>query len=102
MLDRLQVCSDTQIELVMSRACLGVSKINHMLRASGHELLAVDGLLDKFDEIQNATLRRLCPGVQDIGLRQAALGASVGGLGRRTATASAIPACLASSTMASA
>eukprot|EP00973_Karenia_brevis_P042942 5945211-Karenia_brevis.AAC.1 len=62
MLDKLQVCNDAQIELVLSRACLGVSKINHMLRASGFEMRSVDGLLAKFDEVQDMTLRRLCPG----------------------------------------
>ena len=99
MLDRLPVCCDTQIELVLSRACLGVGKINHMLRASGAELSKIDGLLSRFDAVQDDALRRLCPGLDELGLRQAALGASVGGLGRRRATSIALPACLASAVL---
>ncbi len=93
---RIQSCQDPQVELSLTRACLGVSKVNHLLRANGTELMQQEHGLDNFDEVQAHSLRRLVPGLGELGEQQACRALGFGGLGIRKARSSALPAHLAS------
>jgi hypothetical protein len=90
----------TASEHVLSTSCVGVAKVNHLLRSSGEELWAESNALKGFDTIQEGTLGRLFPGSDEDALRQAALGVKAGGLGVRRATDVALPASVASKIMA--
>ena len=52
MLRRIQAVQDPQVECVMARACLGVSKVNHLLRANGADLTSHGDTLEAFDNTQ--------------------------------------------------
>ena len=43
MMKKIPLCQDSQVEFVLQRSCLSVAKINHLLRASGVDLLASRG-----------------------------------------------------------
>ena len=93
---RIQCCQDPQVELTLTRACLGVSKVNHLLRANGTELVMESTGLKKFDEVQAQSVRRLVPGLDAQGEEQAFRAMGFGGLGLRKALYTALPAHLAS------
>eukprot|EP00973_Karenia_brevis_P038909 5371814-Karenia_brevis.AAC.1 len=65
MLDKIRVCADTQVEHVLSRQCLGIGKIVHLVRTSGAALAEDSKVLQEFDKIQQDTLCRLFAGVTD-------------------------------------
>ena len=92
MLRRIQAVQDPHVEYVMASACLGVSKINHLLRANGMELSSHSDVLEAFDNTQVKTLRRLFPGLSEDGEDQAMRGFRFGGLGLRSAKRTALPA----------
>ena len=77
---RIQSCQDPQVELSLTRACRGVSKVNHLLRANGTELALEKDGLKKFDEVQAQSVRRLVPGLDDQGEEQAFRAMGFGGL----------------------
>ena len=64
------------MELCISRLALGVSKVNHALRAYGAELWDEGVCLERFDE-RRATLTIIIPGLNEQRYRQTALGASL-------------------------
>ena len=68
---KITLCQDAQVEVVLQRACLGVSKVNHLLRANGAELAAEGEALRAFDTMQVEGLRRLVPSLTADGLEQA-------------------------------
>jgi hypothetical protein len=98
--DRLRHMHHTASEHVLAKSCVGVTKVAHLLRSSGEELRNEQNALRAFDAIQDGTLTRLFPGLNDDGLRQASLGAKAGGLGFRRAYDVALPAAIASKLMA--
>ena len=100
MLRRLPLCQDAQVELVLQRACLGLSKVNHLLRANGTELAEEAEALRAFDATQEEGLRRLLPGLTADGAEQALRAASLGGVGLARAEVVAAAAHLASLTTA--
>ena len=100
MQQKVQICADAQTEHVLNRQCLGINKVNHILRVHGEALWRDREILASFDENQRTTLDRLFPGLTEEGHKQAVLGASVGGLGWRSATDTALPANLAALTLA--
>ena len=68
-----------------------------MLRGNGAAIARADPtVLQGFDQMQEATLQRLCPGITDTGLMQASLGSFLSGLGRRRAATLARASNLAS------
>eukprot|EP00973_Karenia_brevis_P041455 5735971-Karenia_brevis.AAC.1 len=98
--DRLRRMEKSGAELALSHACLGVAKVNHLLRACGDELVEEGAALNEFDRMQEGTLNRLVPGCDDEAKTQASLSLKVGGLGLRRARDTALPAVLASRAMA--
>ena len=100
MLRRIPLCQDAQVELVLQRACLGISKVNHLLRANGTELAEEGEALRAFDVAQEEGLRRLIPGLTEAGAEQALRAASLGGVGMGRAATTAAAAHLASLTAA--
>ena len=105
MLQKIQLCQDAQVELVLQRACLSVAKVNHLLRANGVDLLESQddegkNCLEEFDELQVSAIRRLVPGLTALGQEQALRAAGLGGLGLRSAFRQAAAANLASLIMA--
>ena len=96
MLRRLPLCQDAQVELVLQRTCLGTSKVNHLLRASGAELAADGEALRAFDKVQEEGLRRLVPGLTADGVEQALRPAGLAGIGLCCAEKVAASANLAS------
>ena len=95
MQQKLQICSDVQTEHVLSRQCLGINKVNHIMRVHGAALWRDGDVLKQFDQHQRVALDRMFPGLTEEGHQQAVLGASVGGLGWRAAVSTALPANLA-------
>ena len=100
MLRRLPLCQDAQVELVLQRTCLGASKVNHLLRASGAELVAEGEALQAFDKGQEEGLRRLVPGLTEDGAEQALRPAGLAGVGLCRTERQAASANLASLTTA--
>ena len=96
MLKRIPLCQNAQVELVLQRACLGVSKVNHLLRANGAELAEEKTALRAFDAVQEQGLRRLVPGLTESGREQAMRAPSLGGVGLVSAERHAAAANLAS------
>ena len=82
---QLRNVEDAAVETVLSKYCLGVAKMTHLLRIHGHSLFEEDTAIKEFDTLQERTLQNIFPGQDDASLRQTALGASVGGLGFRRA-----------------
>eukprot|EP00973_Karenia_brevis_P050423 6999253-Karenia_brevis.AAC.1 len=81
MLEKIQLCNDTQVEYVLQRACLGVAKVNHLLRAGGIELSREQEALREFDQIQLQGIRRLMPGMTELGAEQVMRSLGFGGAG---------------------
>ena len=48
------LCQDAQVELTLQRSCLVVSKVGHLLRASGKELSTDPATLQAYDDAQEA------------------------------------------------
>ena len=94
MQERIAITEDAQTEHVLNRDCLGVGRVNHLLRVHGDKLLRTGGSLDAFDAAAAAEMDRLFPGLTPEGRAQAALGTPFGGLGWRRATDTARPANL--------
>ena len=97
---RLPTCQDAQVEMNLQRACLGLSKVGHLLRANGSELLADENVLSHFDEQQLEGLRRLMPAITPLGVDQSFKALSFGGLGLSRAVDIAAAAHLASLSVA--
>eukprot|EP00973_Karenia_brevis_P022932 3157984-Karenia_brevis.AAC.1 len=93
--ERLRSCGNTQIEYVLSQACLGFSRVTHLLRTSGAIYEQEERALQEFDAVLNSTLERIAPGLDEAGLSQAELCVSAGGLGWRHAKSIALPANVA-------
>ena len=100
MQERVAVTNDVQTQHVLNRECLGVGKVNHILRVHGDQLAQEGTSLAKFDVAMRTEMDRLFPGLTDEGRQQATLAAAKGGLGWRTATDTARPANLGALTMA--
>ena len=83
--DKLRVCQDPQTEFVLAGQCLGVGKVNHILRVHGCRA-ASSRAVEKFDEIGRTTLERLVPGLTEEGHTQATLGVKSSGLGWKQAS----------------
>ncbi len=94
MQERIAITQDVQTEHVLNRDCLGVGRVNHILRVHGDQLLRAGDSLSAFDAAARAELDRLFPGLTPEGHAQASLAASVGGLGWRRASETARPANL--------
>ena len=84
--------NDPAVELKIAKHCLGESKVQHLLRLYGQELLPA---LTTADKTIDMILTRITTGLTDTGRQQAALGLHVGGLGLRHLKDIAIPAKLA-------
>ena len=99
MLRKIPLVQDSQIELSLQRACLGASKVNHILRSNGIELARQPEPLQQFDGVQEEGLRQLVPGLGELGVQQAKLPIHLAGLGLRGVLALAPAAALASMVM---
>ena len=95
MQQKVQICNDIQTEHVMLRQCLGINKVNHILRVHGQSLWQEKSTLALIDDVQRSSLDRMFPGIGEEGHQQATLAASAGGLGWRAAATTALPANLA-------
>ena len=84
--ERVAIASDPQTERVLDRECLGVGRVNHILRAHGDQLLRGGETLDRFDAATRQEMDRLFPGLSEEGHTQASLAAAFGGLGWRRAS----------------
>ena len=98
--DKIRQCEHTQIEMILSRSCLGVGKINHLLRSCGYDLHLDKEAVAAFDGVQAATVKRLFAGTTENGAEQSQLCAAIGGLGLRSAVDTALPANIASRILA--
>ena len=86
---------DAGVEMVLKSECVGVSKVVHILRASGDRLGSDE--LGKWDKHMRDSLGRTLNGdLDDHSWRQAVSGFWQGGLGWRTGLDLALPAFLAS------
>jgi hypothetical protein len=94
MQQKVQICGDSQIEYVLSKGCLGVNKVNHILRDHGGLLKGHSSALQSFEDDQRQVLDRLFPGLTEESHVQASMGAAVGGLGWRSASHTAVAANL--------
>jgi len=93
--ERVQFCQDAQTEFMLARQSLGVSRVNHIFRVHGHSLALSRAVAQKFDDIGEASLERLFPGITHEGHEQAALAVGQSGLGWRKILDVALPAHLA-------
>ena len=91
---KIAICQDVQTEHVLSKQCLGIGRINHILRAHGHTLFRNPEQLRGFDDITRTTLDRMFPGLTSSSHEQATLACKVGGLGCQRAFDIALPANL--------
>jgi len=79
MLKRLPLCQDAQVELVLQRKHLGLSKVNHPLRTGSADWVEKRHELNAFDTAQERCLC-LVPGLTPDGLEQALRVLSLGGV----------------------
>ena len=87
--------NDTASELILLRKCADVSRIVHLLRAAGTSVHP-NALLD-YDNVLALSVERCLGGQFDeLARLQASLGVADGGIGMRQASATALPAFLAS------
>ena len=83
--DRLGGLGNPQVELHLLRSCLGVCKLNHLLRTISPN--CVISQLERFDYNLRSALGRICKSsISDLSWLQATLPCSMGGLGLREAT----------------
>ena len=66
--EKVRQCNSSKTEFVLTKACLGISKTTHLMRAAGLDLFNERSALADFDSVQSAMLGRLCPGVSSEGL----------------------------------
>ena len=82
--ERLRNLDDPQVELHLLRSCLGVCKLNHLLRTIPPG--SVDSELQRFDDNLRRSLSSICnASISDQSWLQATLPSSFGGLGLRGA-----------------
>ena len=74
--------------------CLGVSRINHLLRVHGHTILQEQRAAEIYDEIGQRSLERLFPSLTEDSMTQAALGVGQSGIGVKRPRDIAAPAHL--------
>jgi hypothetical protein len=86
MYERTQVCADPQTEFILARQSLGVSRVNHILRVHGSRLSDEGSTTRSFDELGQATLDRLFPGITPAGHIQASWSTRHSGVGWRQAS----------------
>ena len=67
---RVQLCQDPQTEFSLLRGCLGVSRINQILRFHGHTILEEQSAAAVFDEIGQRSLEQLFPGLAEDSMTQ--------------------------------
>jgi len=91
----IETLDDPATELTLGRSCADVSKVNHLLRASG-DILAREELQYHDDAVLTFVERVLGGAFPDHARDQAALGLRAGGLGFRPAADAALTAFLAS------
>ena len=83
--DRLGGLGNPQVELHLLRSCLGVCKLNHLLRTISPN--CVISQLERFDYNIRSALGRICKSsISDLSWLQATLPCSMRGLGLREAT----------------
>ena len=93
--DRLGGLGNPQVELHLLRSCLGVCKLNHLLRTISPN--CVISQLERFDYNLRSALGRICKSsISDLSWLQATLPCSMGGLGLREATSTSSAAFLGS------
>ena len=68
---QMATINEPAVELKLARHCLGASKVQHLLRIYGSDLVPE---LTQVDATINTTLNRIATGISDTGRRQAALG----------------------------
>lgn len=98
--ERVGLVQDVQTEQVLNRDCLGVGRVNHILRVHGDAIARVGTSLHAFDAAMEWELDRLIPGLTEESHVQSALGIKIGGLGWRHASQIARPANLGALIMA--
>ena len=84
--------SEPAVELKLARHCLGESKVQHLLRMYGTDLILE---LEHADTTITTTLNRIAAGITQFSRQQAAMGVRIGGLGLRHLKDLALPAELA-------
>ena len=89
--ERVQLYQDPQTEFTLLRECLGVNRINHILRAHGYTSLQ-EKEATKIFEVGHRSLERLFPGFTEDGFEQATLSASQSGTGYKRTRDVASPA----------
>ena len=93
--DRLGGLGNPQVELHLLRSCLGVCKLNYLLRTISPN--CVISQLECFDYNLRSALGRICKfSISDLSWLQATLPCSMGGLGLCEATSTSSAACLGS------
>ena len=86
---------DPQVELHLLRSCLGICKLNHILRTVPHDIVCDQ--LNTFDKSLRSSLSDILQcSISDISWKQATLPFRLGGLGLRQASSSAAAAFTAS------
>lgn len=71
--ERVAVANDVQTEHMLDRECLGVGRVNHILRVHGDVLRREGGSLASFDEATRREMDRLFPGLTAEGHEQGSL-----------------------------
>ena len=85
--ERVQLFQDPQTEFALLRESLGVSRMNHILRVNGHEILHEERAAQIFDEVGDRSLERLFPGFTEHSREQATLSESQSRIGYKRARA---------------
>ena len=81
--ERVHLCQDPQTEVALLRECLGVSRINHILRVHGHTILQEQRAAEIYDEVGQRSLERLFPSFTEDSMVQATLSAGQSGIGTK-------------------
>ena len=79
--EQVQLSQDPQTEFALICESLGVSRVNHILRVHGREILEDCGAAKTFDDVGLASLERLFRSFTEEYAEQASLGASQAGSG---------------------
>ena len=93
--ERAQTCQDPQTEVALLRESPEASRINHIPRVHGLDILQERRAADVYDEAGRRSLERLLPGLTDDSITQATLRAGQLGIGIKRAHDIAAPAHLA-------
>ena len=78
--ERVQLYQNPQTEFSLLRECLGVNRINHILRVHGYTILQ-EKEATKILEVGHRSLERLFPGFTEDSFEQATLSANQSGIG---------------------